>query len=234
MNGAVIILQARMGSRRLPGKVLADIAGRSILAHCLERLSREHVAPVVVATTTEPEDEAIVTEARRLGTPVFRGERDDVLARYVAVARDLKAGIVLRATADNPAVDIGTAGRCLRTLARTGADHVVERLLPYGAAVEAVRTAALERSFEEAAAADDREHVTTFVKRHPARFRIFEPQAPVSIARPDLRLTVDTPADLEYMRAVVGAAGPAWRTAPLVAIIAAADRVAACARERAA
>ncbi len=234
MNGAVIVLQARMGSRRLPGKVLADIAGRSILAHCLERLSREHVAPVVVATTTEIADEAIVIEARRLGFPVFRGERDDVLARFVTVARGLEAGIVLRATADNPAVDIGTAGRCLRTLVRVGADYVIERGLPYGAAVEAVRTEALERAFEEATTPEDREHVTTFVQRNPARFRVFEPQAPVAMVRPDLRLTVDTPGDLDYMRDVIGAAGPDWRPAPLVAIIAAADRMAEYARERAA
>lgn len=234
MGRAVVLLQARLGSRRLPGKVLSDIDGRTILAHCVERLARERVAPVIVATTTRPEDAAIVEEARRLGVDALRGDGDDVLARFTWAARELGADIVVRATADNPGVDMSAAARCLRVLHATGADYVVERGLPYGGAVEAVRTAALERAFEEATESADREHVTRFVRRQPARFHVVEPQAPVAVTRPDLRFTVDEMTDLIYMRAVMTAAGPARRPVPLVALIAAADRLAARVREGAA
>ncbi len=234
MGRAVILLQARLGSRRLPGKVLAEIDGRTILAHCVERLARERLAPVVVATTTEPEDVAIVDEAHRLGALVLCGDRDDVLARFTWAARELGADIVVRATGDNPAVDMSAAARCLRVLHATGADYVVERGLPYGGAVEAVRAAALERAFEEATDPADREHVTRFVRRQPTRFHVVEPRAPVAVTRPDLRFTVDTMEDLVYMRDVMTAAGPADRPAPLVALVAAADRLAARVREGAA
>ncbi len=227
MLQAAIILQARTGSTRLPAKVLAPIGTRSILGHCIERLAHARVAPVVVATTTEAEDKSIVEEAQRLGVRAFRGDRDDVLSRFIRVARELKADVIVRATADNPAVDMDAAARCLRTLRLTGADYVVERGLPYGAAVEAVRTAALEHAYEEAADRDDREHVTLFVRRHRARFRVHEAQAPVALARPDLRFTVDTAADLAYMRAVITAAAPAGAPVPLAALMAAADRLAA-------
>ena len=104
-EGAAIVLQARMGSTRLPGKALAPIAGRSILAHCLERLQARSGLPVVLATTTLPDDDVLCDEARALGVAVVRGPADDVLGRFASPPSTLGLRVVIRATADNPAVE---------------------------------------------------------------------------------------------------------------------------------
>ncbi len=123
--------------------MLAGLAGRSVLAHCIERLQASGVGPVILATTWRDEDEAVVREAERFGAPVFRGPVDDVLQRFALVADSVNAPFLIRATADNPAVDIDAPSRVLDLLIRESADHVVESGLPVGAAVEAVRVAAL-------------------------------------------------------------------------------------------
>ena len=103
---AGIILQARLGSSRLPRKALAAIAGQTILEHCLRRLMFAGVAPVVLATTDRPEDQALAAVAQHLGASVFRGDADDVLGRFVAAAEAFDFDHVVRATGDNPGVDI--------------------------------------------------------------------------------------------------------------------------------
>src|SRR5687768_3923953 len=106
---AGIVLQARMASARLPGKALALIAGRSILEHCLRRLILAGVARVVLATTTREEDDALSAVAERLGVAVYRGSDTDVLARVVEAAETFDLDPIVRATGDNPAVDIQAA-----------------------------------------------------------------------------------------------------------------------------
>src|SRR5437868_14370748 len=101
---AVIVLQARMGSRRLPGKSLAPIDGVPLVAICLRRLLAADVGPVMLATTTEPEDEPLAAEAARLDVPTVRGSRDDVLDRFIRAVRHSRAALVVRATGDNPAI----------------------------------------------------------------------------------------------------------------------------------
>jgi spore coat polysaccharide biosynthesis protein SpsF len=219
-----IVLQARMGSTRLPGKVLASLSGMTVLAHCIERLWHGSDLPVIVATTTEAADDGVEQEARRLGARVIRGPVDDVLARYALAVRTFALVQVVRATADNPAVDIDASRRSLALLNRTGADHVVERGLPYGAAVEAVSASAILRAADEASDAADREHVTTFIKRD-RRFVALDAIAPTGLRRADLRFTVDTPEDLEFMRRVFGLLpADCRRPASLADLIAAADR----------
>jgi spore coat polysaccharide biosynthesis protein SpsF len=222
---SAIVLQARMGSTRLPGKVMANLSGASVLAHCIERLRCSSAMPVIVATTTDPADDVVEQEATRLGARVLRGPTDDVLARYALAVTTFGLVEVVRATADNPAVDIDAPLRSLELLRRTGADYVVERGLPHGAAVEAVSASAILRAMDLASDADDREHVTTFIKRD-RRFVAIDAIAPGALRRSDLRLTIDTPEDLEFLRKIFGglplnAAGPA----PLSALIEAADRV---------
>jgi spore coat polysaccharide biosynthesis protein SpsF len=138
--------------------------------------------------------------------------------------------LVIRATADNPAVDIDASRRAIAAIGESGADYCHERSLPYGTVTEAIRTSALVDAAARATAADDREHVTSFIRRHPAEYRVIEPDAPVALRRPDLRLTVDTAQDLAFMRTVAGELPVPLATAPLVDIIAAADRVLAAAR----
>src|SRR5262245_52189080 len=101
---SIVVLQARMGSSRLPGKVLAQIAGRSILAHCIDRLRAARVGEVIVATTTRADDEVVAAEASRLGVRVVRGPVDDVLGRFAQAVADWDGAYVFRATADNPLV----------------------------------------------------------------------------------------------------------------------------------
>jgi len=224
-ENAAIVLQARMGSRRLPGKALALVAGRSVLEHCIERLRARSAMPVVVATTTLREDDRVAHEGRRLGVEVVRGPDEDVLGRFVMVASRFALTDLVRATADNPAVDMDAPRRVLDVRRATGADHVTEQGLPYGTAVEAISAAALRRSAELTSDPADREHVTLFLQRDP-RFIALRPPAPDAVRRPDVRLTIDTPHDLEFVRKVFAVAGKESEgPIPLATLIAIAARL---------
>lgn len=221
---AAIVIQARMGSARLPGKSLAPIGGRSLLARVVERLLHQGELPVVLATTTLLEDDLLCEEADRLGVTVVRGSADDVLGRYGFAASLLGAPAIIRATADNPAVDLDAPLRTLDILLRSGADYVVDYGLPLGGTVEAMTTAALVRAAALATEPYDREHVTPFVRRD-GRSRAIDALAPTALRRPDLRFTVDTADDLDYLRRIYHEAGPAESPWPIDAFIAAADRL---------
>lgn len=225
MSPAVpVVLQARMGSHRLPGKVLADLDGRPLLEWCIRRLRASVSGPVVLATTTLPADDRLEALADRLGVATVRGPEDDVLQRFALAADYLNARFFIRATADNPAVDIDAPGRVMDAMTAAGADHVVEEGLPIGAAVEAVRTAALYQALAQTRNPYDREHVTPFLYRTPNRFLAIRPQAPAGLRRPDVRLTVDTAHDLAFVRAVF-ARTPQSGAASLADILRAADGV---------
>ena len=220
MERTAIILQARMGSRRLPGKALMALGGRSLLEQCLVRLATSDL-PVVVATTTEPEDDAIEAEARCAGALVFRGEGDNVIGRYIAAARTFEVQTIVRATGDNPLVDSEGPRRVLELARNVRADHVVECSLPVGAAVEAVTLTALERADALITDPYDREHVTSLIRRD-VRFQSLRAMAPRHLRRPGLRLTVDTQEDFEFV-ARVFEGFPAGTMPPLASIIQAAD-----------
>ena len=224
----VVILQARMGSRRLPGKVLEPLARRPLVVHCLERLLAADVGPVVLATTTLTQDDVLARVADSLRVPVVRGAADDVLARFVAAIETYPGRVVVRATADNPAVDIAAPRRVQRWLDAGDADYVVESDLPYGTAVEAVRAEVVLEAHRTTHDPADREHVTPWVIRQ-SRFRVLRVPAPSTLRRPDLRFTVDTPADLRYMRSVMARAGARNGPVPLEDLIEAADHTRATA-----
>jgi spore coat polysaccharide biosynthesis protein SpsF len=204
---AGIILQARFGSSRLPGKALATIGGKTILEHCLRRLMFAGVARVVLATTNRPDDDALDAIARDMGVGVYRGDVKDVLGRYVSAADAFDLDTIVRATGDNPCVDIQAAGRVLELLRTDRADYACEDGLPYGAAVEAVTRAALIRAAHESHHVEDREHVTLYVRRNTQRFRVRRAPAPSPLRRPDVRVTVDTAADLEHVRELYARTG---------------------------
>jgi len=220
------VLQARMASKRLPGKAHLPLAGRSVLARCLSRLLAGGAAPVILATTTNPEDDVLDREAQNLGVRTFRGPVHDVLGRFVLASSFAAARYVVRATADNPAVDIGAAGRVLRVLAEGRSDYVVEQGLPHGTAVEAVTADALRAADRCVSSDEDREHVTTFVKRERGRFKVIDLEAPAPLRRPDLRLTIDTREDLLFMQQVLSGLPAIPADPDLSVIIDAADRVA--------
>jgi spore coat polysaccharide biosynthesis protein SpsF len=218
---AGVVLQARMGSTRLPGKVLELIGPWSLLEHCVRRL-RAGGEPVIVATTTGDADDAIARVAAGLGADVFRGDEVDVLGRYRAAARAFHLTHVVRATADNPFVDGDGVRRTLQFLERVDADHVVECGLPVGAAVEAMTVDALDRAAALVTDPYDREHVTSLIRRD-VRFKALRAVANGAVRRPGLRLTVDTPEDLEFVRQVYTDLGTPTHVLPLTAVIAAAD-----------
>jgi spore coat polysaccharide biosynthesis protein SpsF len=227
MDRVLVILQARMGSERLPGKALASIGGAPVLRHCLERLTAAGVGRLILATTIAPEDDQLVEEAATLDVAAVRGSRDDVLGRFVQAVNEHPCDVVIRATADNPAVDLDAPRRTLDALHRVGADYCIERGLPVGSAVEAVRTAALIDISRRTVDAADREHVTIGIRRRCHRYRVHEVDAPAIVRRPDLRLTIDTCDDLRSMRDVIDALPRPLAHAPLCTIIDAADTIAA-------
>ncbi|WP_420128105.1 cytidylyltransferase domain-containing protein [Longimicrobium sp.] len=193
------IIQARMGSTRLPGKVLRPLAGEPMLARCVSRLQHARTLDqVVVATTTGEEDDAIVDLCRARGWPWFRGECDDVLDRYYRAARQYGAGVVVRVTSDCPLLGPRVVDRVVSALGDADlASNVLPRhTWPRGLDAEAVRMDALERAWHEDTNPATREHVTLYIKRHPERFRLVEVNN--HHALPEMRWTVDTPEDYAF------------------------------------
>lgn len=193
-----VIIQARMGSSRLPGKVLRPLHGRPLLAHILDRLQAfRQPAAVVVATSDHGRDDAILAFCRQRDTRCFRGDEADVLARFWHCAREYGFTDVVRLTADNPFVDVSALDDLIALHAREKADltHSFPSL-PVGVGAEVMTFPALEMSFQQARNADQREHVDEFILQHPERFRICILPVEDGRNRPDLRLTVDTEEDL--------------------------------------
>ena len=198
-------LQGRMGSRRLPGKTLMKIHGRSILERAIGRLQASPaVDAVVVLTTRLKEDDAIAVECERLGVPFYRGPVDDVLARFYDASEIFKPEIVIRATADNPLIEIGSIERIVSALRSSGFDYCMEKDLPYGAATEAMTAAALARTHAAASEPRHLEHVTLYIKEHPEEFQVLLPESPINVRRPEFRVTVDTLEDFVAMERLIG------------------------------
>jgi spore coat polysaccharide biosynthesis protein SpsF len=223
METTGIILQARMGSTRLPGKVLARIGRRTILEHCVRRLERSKF-PIVVATTDQGEDDLVERAAQSLGAEVYRGPVNDVLSRIIGAANAFGFTEIIRATADNPFVDMGAPERASTARQRGVADHAIECGLPNGAAVEAVSLDALIRALVLATDPYDREHVTSLVRRDP-RFCAVRAVAPSVLRRGGLRLTVDTPDDLAVAREIHTEIGRGDELTDLADVIQAAETV---------
>jgi spore coat polysaccharide biosynthesis protein SpsF len=189
----VAIVQARMGSKRLLGKVMMNIAGRPLIVYLIDRISRARTLDsVVVATTTNPCDNVIIEECERRGIPNFRGSEFDVLGRYVSTARACSAGIIVRVTADNPFTDPDSIDRVVDVIASEAADYAIETNLPIGVTGEALTWKALSFIDSVATTTPLREHVTLYAKENPQALRcaFLKPDAPCE--RPDLSFTVDT------------------------------------------
>lgn len=225
----VIVLQARMTSSRLPGKVLLPLDGQPLVVHCVRRLLAAAAGPVVVAAPEAAHNDGLCAVAAHAGAAIVRGAEDDVLGRVWSAAKQWDAVAIVRATADNPAVDPCSVTRVLEALA-AGADYAVDEGLPVGASVEGIRREALRSAYQEAHEGYDREHVTPFVRRHADRFRVRRLPAPLSQRRADLRFTVDTAADAADMNVLLSETSGAERIVPLTELIVTADRLAASKR----
>jgi glutamate-1-semialdehyde aminotransferase/spore coat polysaccharide biosynthesis protein SpsF (cytidylyltransferase family) len=199
----VAIIQARMGSTRLPGKVLADIAGKPMLARVVERTGQAAtVDSVLVATSTNAGDDAIVQYCTARGIPCFRGDEQDVLDRFYQAARSAQADTVVRITADCPLIDPKVIDQVVETLHREQADYasnVLRSTFPEGLDAEAFTFAALEQAWTEARKPSEREHVTPYL-RLSGRFKTKNVVSAADLSRH--RWTVDQPEDLEFVRRI--------------------------------
>ena len=195
-----------MGSERLPGKVLLDIEGQSMLERVVRRVQQSRlVSKVVVATSTNPADQAIAEAAKMLGVGVCRGSEDDVLDRFHDAADSYEADVIVRVSADSPFVDPAVTDEAIERYlsAEPPVDYASNKLsptFPLGLDVEVFSREALERTWRETTESFQRAHVTFYMYENPSRFR----QLSVTNERNlhSMRWTVDNPEDLEFARQI--------------------------------
>ena len=233
----VVVIQARMGSSRLPGKVLRPVGGRTMLEQVVRRCQRAaKVDEVVIATTEEPSDDGLVDAAVGLGVRLVRGSTDDVLARFARATDVTGADVVVRVTADCPLLDGGEIDRLLTIWADADAAGTPldwcsnqlgdRRRIPRGLDVEVVRASSLLRAAALATDPAEREHVTPWFYRDGVRSRLLVSD-PAGPDHSNLRLTVDTPADLALVQAVVARLGDDAALPEIAALIRAEPAIAA-------
>lgn len=199
------IVQARMNSSRLYGKVLADVSGRPMLARLIERLKLcRSIDEIVIAATRRADDDDLVRLASQCGVRWYRGEEHDVLSRYVAAAEDARADVVLRLTADCPLIDPATCDRIVDDLTESAnhcdySSNVVVRTFPRGLDAEAFFVDVLHRMNRLGTSLAAREHVTVVLRSEkPGLFVTRDVVDDRDHSR--LRWTVDEPRDLELVR----------------------------------
>ncbi|RYU82496.1 acylneuraminate cytidylyltransferase [Hymenobacter persicinus] len=206
MSTPGIITQARMGSTRLPGKVLLTARGQSMLAYHVERL-RGSGLPIYIATTTGPEDDAIEQHAAALGVPCYRGSTDDVLGRYYATARHFGLDVIVRVTSDCPLLDAGLIRAAVDRYVAAGNPQLyisngLERTFPRGLDFEVFSFALLEQAQQHARSASDREHVTPYIHQNRSGTVVIE-QVTRQPDASQLRLTLDTAEDFTLLRTLL-------------------------------
>jgi len=202
----VCIVQARVGSTRLPGKVLKKICGKTILEHDIDRLRRvKEIDKIVIATTTLKKDNAIVEECERLGVMYFRGSEDDVLSRYYYAAKENNADIVVRITSDCPLIDPEISENIIKYYIdnKNKYDYVsntIDRTYPRGLDTEVFSFKVLERAFKEAVSLRDKEHVTPYIWNNPQIFKSAQYKNHKDYSH--LRWTLDTEEDFELINKI--------------------------------
>ena len=202
MDKVIVILQARLQSERLPGKIIADICGRPMITHIIDRL---HATPGIdrVVLAVPRDDFAILRPiAEKNGAEIQPGSPNDVLGRFYSSALRFESPYVVRATADNPLIDTFMLSRCIEQCLTGNWDLVGCRGLPLGAAAETFPTGLLELLNSCATQDYHREHVTAYLYEHENEFRIKRLNVPQRLKAPRLRLTVDAPEDLILIRRI--------------------------------
>jgi spore coat polysaccharide biosynthesis protein SpsF len=198
------IIQARMSSTRLPGKVLMDLGGETVLARVVRRLRRATlIDEIVVATTNSPADHSIVRECQRVSVRVFRGEENDVLDRYYHAAQCISAEGIVRITSDCPLIDPEITDHTVRSFLEHRPDYTsnaLQRTYPRGLDTEVMTWEALARAWREARLSYQRAHVTPYIYENPDRFYILPVKGEVDHS--GHRWTLDTAEDLAFIRAV--------------------------------
>jgi spore coat polysaccharide biosynthesis protein SpsF len=209
MSNTVAIIQARLGSNRLRGKVLTDLAGQPMIHWVVRRVQRaKTINQVIIATTDQPHDRPLVDYCKLLGWPVFAGPEHDVLTRYLQAAELFSATEIVRITSDCPLIDPALIDDVVNLFKQSNdidycCNFFPNRTFPRGLDAECLSLEALQKADTLAATSELREHVTLAIYRNPARFRIASVTSHQDFS--DLRWTVDTKDDLELIRAILTA-----------------------------
>jgi spore coat polysaccharide biosynthesis protein SpsF len=208
------VVPGRMGSSRYPGKTMAELAGRPSLGHIIERLKRATLLDgIIVATTVDPGDDVIRRCAEEAGVPCFSGSAEDVMDRTLRAAHSVGAASIVTVTGDCPLVDPLVVDKVVGAYIEQQPDYASNRLFgykyPIGLDVEAYTVESLERVEQIAREPRDREHVTLYYYEHPDEFELLGIEPEEHQRRPELRLTADTAADLELIRAIYDHFSPA-------------------------
>ena len=225
MSRTVCLVTARMASARCPGKALQEILpGEPLLGVLLKRMrTSKTVDEVALATSVNPENDAIAELGASLGVRVLRGDEDDVLRRHVDAARAFDADHVVRVTGDNPLTDVATMDDLVKVHHEQSADYsyVPGEALLMGILPEVISRRALERSWDKGERKHRSELVTLYIKEHPGEFRIAMRDLDPALLRPAYRLTVDHPEDVRLQREIFKALarGPLVETKDAIALL---------------
>lgn len=196
------IIQARMGSSRLPGKILKEVNGKALLLHQIERLRQSTmINQLIVATTTESIDDEIVTLCETNGILFYRGSENDVLERYYKAWENFGGNTVVRLTSDCPLIDPKVVDETINYYKNNQFDYVsntIERTFPRGLDTEVFSSNALKIIYEEASLARDREHVTAYMYTNPTKFKIGSYKGATDYSK--YRWTVDTEEDFQLIK----------------------------------
>lgn len=222
----IAVVQARMGSERLPGKVLMEVAGRPMLHHTLARLRLcKSLQGCVLAIPQGEADLPLREFAERERIPFHAGDELDVLRRTLEAAEMARADHVARITGDCPLIDPRVVDQAIELHVSQGADYTYNfqpRTFPRGLEIEVMTLASLRRAHVEAGTLYQREHVTPFLRENPHLFRHCCLQAEEALRRPQYRLCVDTEGDLALIREIFRALereGPLFDTRTVVALL---------------
>ena len=203
----VVIIQARSGSTRLPGKVLKKIKNKTILDYVIDRLKFcKKVDDIILATTTNKDDNVLEEFAIKKKIKFYRGSEENVLSRYYEVAVKYKADIIVRITSDCPLIDFEIVDKVIEKHIKSNADYtsnVNGRTYPRGFDTEVFNFDVLEDTNKCADKDYHKEHVTEYITEHPEKYKLVNVEADGLIRRPDIRITVDTPEDFKLVKKII-------------------------------
>lgn len=202
----VAIIQARIGSTRLPGKVLKDLCGKTVLEHVIERAQQARlIDQIIIATTVSDQDKQIVDLAEKCGVEYFRGSEEDVLSRYYLAAKENKAGVVVRITSDCPLMDPLILDQIIKFYQENGYNIVTnagndlkQRTFPRGLDVEVFSFKVLQKAFDNATEIYQKEHVTPYIYENDDKIYYYKNDVDYS----KYRWTLDTPEDFKMIRII--------------------------------
>ena len=203
----IAIIQARMGSTRLAGKVLLKVKNKPILDYVIYRLSKsKKIDDIILAITTSKKDDVLEEYAIKKSVKYFRGSEDDVLSRYYLAAKKYNADYIVRITSDCPFIDPEIVDNIIERHFNEGADYtanILKRTYPRGVDTEVINFEAIKQAYENAETSFQKEHVTPYIARQPEKFKLLSIEAKGKMRRPDIRVTIDTKEDYKLIEKIL-------------------------------